>query len=211
MGAMKLVTAGRARLLLGAAAAAALVTGCGPGTSSSSAGSSPASSAPAGTSTGAPSSASGAAASAEAAAGAATSAAPAAGGGTGGTDVCSLLSAAQASSVNKVTYGPGVPKQVTNNWNSCEYPNKGSADPVDIQRLDVSVIRIDGCWDQLKQADGPGTAITGVGDAAFGTQIGLDVKSGSACVTIQGLTHAELEGDHSRDVAIAKIVVAGLH
>jgi hypothetical protein len=202
---MKLVTAGRARLLLGVAAAAALVTACGPGTSSSSAGSAPASSAPASAASSGSAAAASALASAAAAAGAATSAAPAAGGGGGGGDVCSLLSAAQ------VTYGPGVPKQVTNNWDSCEYPNKGAEDPVDIQRLDVSVIRIDGCWDQLKSADGPGTAVTGVGDAAFGTEIGLDVKSGSTCVTIQGLTHAELQGDHSRDVALAKIVVAGLH
>ncbi len=45
---------------------------------------------------------------------------------------------------------------------------------------------------------------------AFGREIGLDIETGSTCVTIQGLTHAELIGDHSRDIALAKIVLAGL-
>jgi hypothetical protein len=206
MGAMNTVTAGRFRLLIGAAAAAAVMTGCGPGSSpGSSAASSPASP---NTAT-ASSAASAVAAAASSAAAVATSAAPAAASGSG--DVCSMLSAAQASAINKVTYGPGVPKAVQSDWDECTYPNKGSADPVDIQALTVDVVRISGCWDQFKQIDGPGTAVAGVGDAAFGYEIGLDVESGSTCVTIKGLTHAEFSGDHSRDIAIAKIVLASLH
>ncbi len=193
---MNPVTAGRARLLIAAAAAAAVLAGCGPGTSSAS------SSAPAspGTARSVP---------AATASAAVASAAPAA--ASGSSNVCSLLSAAQASAINKITYGPGVPKQVESGWGDCTYPNKGSADPVDIQPLDLQVISVAGCYDRLKSAVGSGVPVSGVGDAAYGFGIGLLVRTGSTCVQVEGLTHAELNGDHSGDVAIAKIVLAGLH
>ena len=126
-------------------------------------------------------------------------------------DVCSLLTAAQASSINQVTYGAGTPQQMAANYDDCTYPNKGSADPVDIQALNVDVLSYAGCWAGLQSADGPGTPVSGVGDAAFGDSIGLDVHAGSRCIVIKGLTHAELNGDYSHDVALAKIVLAGLH
>jgi hypothetical protein len=205
MGAMHIGAAGSIRLLIITAAAAAVVTGC----QSSSSSTPPA---PAAT-TSAASGTSAAGTSSAAAAAAATAAAPAAAGaGAGGAvNVCSLLTSAQASAINKVTYGAATPKHLENGWDECSYANNGSVDPVDIQHLDVDVLSIAGCYDQLKSTLEPGTAISGVGDAAFGYEIGLLVRTGSTCVQIQGLTHAELMGDHSGDVAIAKIVLAGLH
>ena len=195
---MSILPAGRARLLITALVTAWGLSACGP--HSSPAAASPSSSAAA--------SSAGSSSPATASAASATTnrAAPVA-----GIDVCALLSPAQASSINKVSYGPGTPKQVAAGWEQCEYPNKGSADPVDIQPLHVDVIAIAGCWDQFKASDTPATAISGLGDEAIGFPIGLLVRTGSTCVQIQGLTDAELKGDHSRDEAIAKIVLAGLH
>ena len=203
---MSIVTVGRARLLFTALFAVAGLSACGPH-SSAAAGS--ASSPAAGSS--APASSPPTASAASTASASASSASAAAPGGSAGVNVCSLLSPAQASAINKVTYGPGTFKQVTTGWEQCRYGNEGSADPVDIQPLEVDVIAIADCWDQLKATVGPGTPISGLGDAAIGYSIGLLVRSGSTCVQVQGLTHAELEGDHSRDEAIAKIVLAGLH
>lgn len=197
IGAMNIVAAGRLRLLITALTAAAALTACTPGSHSS-----------AGTPTASgtqsqPSAASSPHASTEATSSAASS--------VSDVDVCSLLTAAQASSINKVTYGAGAPKRLAANYDECTYPNKGSADPVDIQALDVDVLTFGACWAGLQTADGPGTPVSGLGDAAFGYEIGLDVHAGSRCIAIRGLTHAELNGDHSSDVALAKIVLAGLH
>jgi hypothetical protein len=125
-------------------------------------------------------------------------------------NVCSLLSAAQATRLNKVTYSSATPGHATTGYDTCTYKNTGSADPIDIQNLTVSVLSVGGCWSALQSADGPGKAVSGVGDAAFGAEIGMDVKVGSRCVTIQGLTHAELEGNYAPDVAMAKIILAKL-
>jgi hypothetical protein len=204
---MRIIVAGQLRLLITGLSAAAALTACGAGGSSAlpSSSPSPAATSAAGTGTGSAQ----AAATATAAGTGAQPSAAAAGGSS--VNVCSLLSSAQASSINHVTYGAATDKELTSNWNQCTYANKGSVDPVDIQALNVSVISMPGCWDSLRSADGPGTAVSGVGDEAFGYEIGFDVRTGSTCVTIQGLTHAEFNGDHSRDEAIAKIVLAGLH
>jgi hypothetical protein len=195
---MSILPAARARLLITVLVTAAGLSACGPHSSPTAASpSSPAAASSAGSSS---------PATASAASATTNRAAPVA-----GIDVCSLLSPAQASAINKVSYGPGTPKQVTAGWEQCEYPNKGSADPVDIQPLHVDVITIAGCWDQLKASADPGTAVSGLGDEAIAYQIGLLVRTGSTCVRIEGLTDAELRGDHSRDEAIAKIVLAGLH
>lgn len=195
---MSILPAGRARLLITALVTAAGLSACGPQ-------SSPAAGLPSSPAAGSAARSS-SLATASAAKATTNRAAPVA-----GVDVCSLLSPAQASAINKVSYGPGTLKQVAAGWEQCRYPNKGSADPVDIQALAIDVISIAGCWDQLKTSDQPGTAISGVGDEAIGFPIGLLVRTGSTCVQIEGLTDAELKGDHSRDEAIAKIVLGGLH
>jgi hypothetical protein len=133
-------------------------------------------------------------------------------GGSGGTtNVCSLMSSAQASAINHVTYGATTPQHVQAGYDICTYANTGQhADPVDIQRLTVSVIAISGCYGQMQQANGPGSTVAGIGDAAFGYRVGLVVKDGGRCIDISGLTHAELQNDYTRDVAMAKIIITAL-
>ena len=133
---------------------------------------------------------------------------PAAGGGT--VDVCGLLTSAQASSINGVTYGATTPQQLAKGYDSCTYKNNGSKNPVDIQDLTVQVISLAGCYTQLQQADGPGTPVSGVGDDAFGYSIGIIVKVGSRCLDVSGLTDAELLNNYAPDVAMAKIIISKL-
>jgi hypothetical protein len=130
--------------------------------------------------------------------------------GSGGVSACSLLTAAEATKLNKVTYSSARPGHPSNGFDTCTYKNAGSADPVDIQDLTVTVLSIPGCWAALQSAEGPGKALSGVGDAAFGAQIGIDIKAGSRCVTIHGLTHAELLANYAPDVAMGQIILAKL-
>lgn len=111
--------------------------------------------------------------------------------GGSGTDLCSLMTAAKTSDINKVTYSGTSPKHVA--------------------KVEVSVVSVDGCYQQVKDADGPGTTVSGVGDATFGYQIGIMVRDGSTCVEVEGSTHTELRDDYSHDVALAKIILAALH
>jgi len=140
---------------------------------------------------------------------AATPAASAAAGGT--ANVCSLMSSAQASAINQVTYGAAKSQHVTAGIDACTYANTGQhANPVDIQALTVQVITLSGCYAELRQAEGPGTAVAGIGDAAFGYHIGLVVNDGGRCIEISGLTDAELGDDYTHDVAMAKIIITAL-
>jgi len=131
--------------------------------------------------------------------------------GSSGVDVCSLLSAAQASTANAVTYGATKSQSPASGYDTCTYKNTGAADPVNIQDLTVSVLSISGCWSSLQQADGPGTNIAGPGDAAFGYGIGVDIKDGNRCVEVSGLTHAELQNNYAPGIGMAKIILANLH
>jgi hypothetical protein len=126
-------------------------------------------------------------------------------------DVCSLMTAAQATALNKVTYGASTAASPASYYKTCTYKNMGSTDPIDIQALTVSVISFPGCWSELQKADGPGKPVSGVGKAAFGTEIGMDIEAGARCVEISGLTHAEFLGNYRPDVAMAKIILAKLH
>ena len=134
--------------------------------------------------------------------------APAAGGAT--IDACSLMTSAQASAINGVTYGAATPQHFENGLDTCDYKNNGSPDPIDIQDLTTQVISLPGCYTELLAADGPGTKVTGVGDDAFGHEIGLDVKVGDRCVEVSGLTSAEFKDNYAPDVAMAKIIIANL-
>lgn len=192
----------RKELLIAAGLAAVLMTAtaCGPKTTTASGTASP----PPPTGSGSPAAATPASSSG--------GAAPAAGAAAGGAlNVCSLMSSAQASAINDVTYGAATSKHLEAGFDTCSYANTGQhADPIDIQRLTVSVIALAGCYDQLRQTEGPGTAVAGIGDVAFGHQIGLVVKDGGRCIDISGLTHAELQGDYTHDVAMAKIIITAL-
>jgi outer membrane murein-binding lipoprotein Lpp len=128
------------------------------------------------------------------------------GSGGGTLDVCSLMSAAQASSINGVTYGAGTPHHIENGWDICEYKNNGSVDPVDIQPLTTEVLSVPNCYSLLEDADGAGPAVSGVGTEAFGYSIGLVAEFGSRCVGVSGLTDAELHDRYGPDAAMAKVI-----
>jgi hypothetical protein len=141
-----------------------------------------------------------------------TSSAAKQGGSSSAIDVCSLMTASQASSINSVTYDSTKAQSPTNGYDICTYHNSGQhSSPIDIQDLTVTVASIPGCWSALQKADGPGKSIAGVGDAAFGAEIAIDVKLGDRCLTVSGLTDAELQGNYAPDIAMAKIIIAGLH
>lgn len=192
-------SAGRLRLAISLVTAGAVLAACG-----SSGSAAPPEPSPGGAS-------GGSTAAGSAATSAATSKTVAAAGGSGSVDVCGLLSAAQASSINNVTYGAATPKMITSGWDECSYTNTGThADPVDIQPLEVSVLNLPGCWTALHQGKSNTSPVPGIGDEAFGYEIGLAVKVGSRCIEVEGLTHAELIGDYSHDAAMAKIVIGHL-
>ncbi|MEO6821062.1 MAG: hypothetical protein ABI468_00735 [Candidatus Nanopelagicales bacterium] len=121
------------------------------------------------------------------------------------------MTSAQASSINNVTYGAAKATPPVTGLDTCSYHNTGKhASPIDIQDLDVWVMSIPGCWASLQSSDGPGTNITGLGDAAFGYSIGIDVKIGDRCVKVSGLTAAEFHNNYAPDIAMAKIILGKL-
>ena len=135
--------------------------------------------------------------------------APAAGGAT--IDVCSLMTSAQASAINGVTYGAATPGHLVAGIDTCTYANTGKhADELDIQDLEIQVISLPGCYSQLQDAEGPGIKVPGVGDDAFGYEIAIDVKLGNRCIQVSGLTHAEFRDNYAPDVAMAKIIISKL-
>jgi hypothetical protein len=135
---------------------------------------------------------------------------PAAAAGGAGLDVCSLLTPAQASSINGVTYGSATSEHLVSGIADCDYKNDGSANPIDIQDLTTQVISLPGCYAQLEEADGPGVKVPGVGDDAFGYEVGIEVKVGNRCIQISGLTEAELQDNYAPDAAMAKIMISKL-
>ncbi|MGH8889696.1 MAG: hypothetical protein ACRDV3_08025 [Acidothermaceae bacterium] len=145
-----------------------------------------------------------------AAATSAKTSAPKAASGGGAVSVCSLLTSAQASSINKVTYGATTPQHVASGYDMCEYANTGSVDPVDIQDLTTDVMTLPDCYNEERQADGPGTEVSGIGDDAFGYSIGIVVKVGDRCIGVSGLTDAEFRDNYAPDVAMAKIIISHL-
>jgi hypothetical protein len=140
---------------------------------------------------------------------AASAPAPAAGGAT--IDVCSLMTSAQASAINGVTYGAATPGHLEAGIDTCTYANTGKhADELDIQDLEIQVISLAGCYSQLQEAEGPGVKVPGVGDDAFGDEIAIDVKLGNRCIQVSGLTRAEFRDNYAPDIAMAKIIISKL-
>jgi len=134
--------------------------------------------------------------------------APAAGGPT--INACSLMTSAQASAINGVTYGAATPQRIAG-IDTCDYKNTGQhVNVIDIQDLNTQVISQSGCYSELLDAEGPGTKVSGVGDDAFGYEIGIEVKLGNRCIQISGLTSAEFRDNYAPDAAMAKIIIAKL-
>jgi hypothetical protein len=135
--------------------------------------------------------------------------APAAGGAT--VEACSLMTSAQASAINGVTYGAATPGHLVAGIDTCTYANTGQhANELDIQDLEIQVISLPGCYNQLREAEGPGVKVPGVGDDAFGYEVGMEVKLGNRCLQISGLTDAEFRDNYAPDAAMAKIIISKL-
>lgn len=129
----------------------------------------------------------------------------------GAVDVCSFMTSAQASAINHVTYGAAKGQHAQAGYDVCSYDKTGKlADPIDIQGLDVTVIALPNCYPELSKTDGPGKPVPGVGDQAFGYQIGIVVDVKGTCLEISGLTHSEFRGDYTHDIAMAKIIIPKL-
>jgi hypothetical protein len=109
-----------------------------------------------------------------------------------------------------VTYGAGAPQHFEAGLDVCDYKNNGSANPIDIQDLTTRVTSLAGCWTQTEETNGAGVKVAGVGDDAFGYEIGIEVKLGNRCLEISGLTEAEFKDNYAPDVAMAKIMIANL-
>jgi hypothetical protein len=121
------------------------------------------------------------------------------------------MTSAQASAINNVTYGAATPGHLEAGIDTCTYANTGKhADELDIQALEIQVVSLPGCYSQLQEAAGPGVKVPGIGDDAFGYEIGIDVKLGNRCIQVSGLTHAEFRDNYGPDVAMAKIIISKL-
>jgi hypothetical protein len=140
---------------------------------------------------------------------AAATPAPAAGGGA--IDVCSLMTSAQASTINGVTYSTATPQRL-GGIDACDYKNSGKhADEFNIQNLNVQVSSLPGCWTFELESQGAGVKVPGVGDDAFGFgEIGFAAKLGNRCIQLSGLTRAEFRDNYAPDAAMAKIIISKL-
>ncbi len=106
--------------------------------------------------------------------------APAAGGGST-VDVCSLLTPAQASSINGVTYGTATAQRIAG-IDTCDYKNTGRlpthrhSGPEHPGDFAAGLLHAN-CWQPRARDEG-----RGVGDDAFGHEIGIVVKLGNRCI-----------------------------
>lgn len=123
-------------------------------------------------------------------------------------DLCTVVTASQATGLVHVGYDT---TQTENNgdYHACRYHNTG-ADQGNISDLVVTLTSSPGCWAAASSSDGPGTSVPGVGDAAFGYSLGLHVEHGSSCLDVEGQTLAESDGDWGADTAIARLLLQGL-
>ena len=159
-----------------AIAVAASVTGCSAGSKTAADASAPASAS---------------AASAGTASAGAASAAPAAGSGSPGSvknfDVCTALTAAQASQITGTTFATTKPSSVDSQVFGCDYSTGDSA------LLQVSVATQDGkgVYDSevsaLTSVGGPPTLVKGVGDEAF-----FDTAPGASTVANYGAVFGDV-------------------
>ncbi len=125
-------------------------------------------------------------------------------------DTCSLLSAAQASSLVGRTYTSAVSQTIADGQDQCTY---ATPDPT-ISLMVIVYQPTSGVNLQMMSSvlgdSGDVTQVTGVGDKAIVGQIELDVQTGERLVAVEG-AGGKLSGDYTKAVAVAKAVIAGLH
>ena len=131
-----------------------------------------------------------------------------AGGTSGPVDVCSLLTAAQASAIVGVHYA-----SATSSPNMCNYMPTNA--PVGMFII-ISQGAGDAAWKaelSTLQSDGGTTpkTISGVGDRAAGAGIELAVQAGDRIIDVHGGDPNSGTGVFTKSVAVAKAIISALN
>ena len=138
---------------------------------------------------------------------AAASASTSSGGAGAEINACSLLSAAQASSLGGNQYTAATPSTIATGQDQCDYANAGGSDLMVIYQPSSGVT-----FDVLTSVQkgvGTVTNVSGVGDKAIVGSIELDVQTGDRLIAVEG-AGGTLTGGYSGAVAIAKAIIAAL-
>jgi hypothetical protein len=131
-----------------------------------------------------------------------------AGGAGADINACSLLPAAQASSLSGKQYTAATPSTIATGQDQCEYKGADGADLTVIVYQPSSGVTFD-MVNTVQQGAGTVTPVSGVGDQAIAGAIELDVKTGDRLIAVEG-AGGTLTGDYSHAVAMAKAIIAAL-
>ena len=143
------------------------------------------------------------------AAGTAGASASTSSGGAGAEiNACSLLSAAQASSLGGNQYTAATPSTIATGQDQCDYANAGGSDLMVIVYQPSSGVTFD-MLTSVQKGVGTVTNVSGVGDKAIVGSIELDVQTGDRLIAVEG-AGGTLTGGYSGAVAIAKAIIAAL-
>ena len=143
------------------------------------------------------------------AAGTAGASASTSSGGAGAEiNACSLLSAAQASSLGGKQYTAATPSTIAPGQDQCEYHGADGSDLTVIVYQPSSGVTFD-MLSSVQKGAGTVTNVSGVGDQAIVGAIELDVQTGDRLIAVEG-AGGTLTGDYSHAVAIAKAIIAAL-
>jgi hypothetical protein len=131
-------------------------------------------------------------------------------GGGAGTEInaCSLVSAAQASSLVGGQYTAATPSTIAPGQDQCGYARADGSDLTVIVYQASSGVTFE-MMTSVQSGAGTVTNVSGVGDKAIVGPIELDVETGDRIIAVEG-AGGTLGGDYNGAVAIAKAVIATL-
>ena len=123
-------------------------------------------------------------------------------------NACSLLPAAQASSLGGKQYTAATPSTIAAGQDQCAYTAADGSDLTVIVYQPSSGVTF-AMLTSVQTGVGTVTNVSGVGDKAIAGYIELDVQTGDRLIAIEG-GGGTLTGDYSHAVAIAKAIIAAL-
>ncbi len=142
-------------------------------------------------------------------AGASTASSDAGNGGSSSVNVCSLLTAAQASSITGVTYTAATAA----GSKACTYASTVAPIPMTIT-VTPNAGSAAAWTDELSTLGLDGVAavtISGVGDRAATSTGSLGTQSGSWIIQVDGGDSTSTDGVFTKSIAVAKAIIAALH
>ena len=139
---------------------------------------------------------------------AAASASTSSGGAGAEINACSLLSAAQASSLGGNQYTAATPSTIAPGQDQCDYASADGTDLTVIVYQPSSGVTFE-MVTSVQKGVGTVTNVSGVGDKAIVGSIELDVQTGDRLIAVEG-AGGTLTGGYSGAVAIAKAIIAAL-